>query len=68
MERHGHAIERERGQYHCHDAKTGMFDSEAGVEHVLGLTQFPSGDGRPSVDALDRTRQHPHHGQGGGEP
>lgn len=56
IERHGHAIEGEGGEYLSHDAEAGMFNSEPGVEDVLGLTQFPSRDGRPSVDALGRVR------------
>jgi len=56
IERHSHAIEGESGKYLSHDAETGMFDSEPGVEDILGLTQFPSRDGRPSVDALGRVR------------
>lgn len=52
IQRHGHAIEGESCQNLCHDAETGVFDSDPSVEYVLGLTQFPSRDGRPSVDAL----------------
>lgn len=55
-ERHGHAIEGKSGQYLGHDAETGMFDSEPRVEYVLGLTSFPSCDGRPSIDALRQVR------------
>lgn len=51
-ELHGHAVECERGQYLSHDTETGMFDGEASAEYILGLTQFPSRYGHPSVDAL----------------
>lgn len=52
---HSHAIEGERGQYLSHDAETGQFDREPSIEYVLGLTQFPSCDRRPSIDALCKT-------------